>query len=70
MYYTEHSEQQTNRYRLLTERNNLLITGGSDFHGANMAGVELGTGRGSLHIPYSLFENLKTYWEEGKNKVC
>lgn len=70
VYYTEHSEQQTKRYRLLAERNNLLITGGSDFHGANMAGVELGRGRGGLHIPYSLFENLKTYWEEGKNKVC
>ncbi len=70
VYYTEHNEKQTKLYRLLAERNNLLITGGSDFHGANMAGVELGTGRGSLHIPYSLFENLKTYWEEGKNKVC
>ena len=70
VYYTEHSKQQVERYRLLAERNNLLITGGSDFHGANMAGVELGTGRGGLHIPYSLFEKLKTYWEEGKNKVC
>jgi predicted metal-dependent phosphoesterase TrpH len=70
VYYTEHSEQQTKRYRLLAERNNLLITGGSDFHGANMAGVELGRGRGKLHIPYSLFEKLKTCWEEGKNKVC
>jgi len=70
VYYTEHSEKQTKLYRLLAERNNLLITGGSDFHGANMAAVELGTGRGGLPIPYSLFENLKTYWEEGKNKVC
>jgi hypothetical protein len=70
VYYTEHNEQQITRYRLLAERNNLLLTGGSDFHGANMAGVELGTGRGSLQIPYVLFENLKTHWEEGKDKPC
>jgi predicted metal-dependent phosphoesterase TrpH len=70
VYYTEHNEKQISRYRLLAERNNLLLTGGSDFHGANMAGVELGTGRGTLQIPYSLFENLKTHWEEGKDKLC
>jgi len=70
VYYTEHNEQQISRYRLLAERNNLLLTGGSDFHGANMAGVELGTGRGSLKIPYTLFEKLKTHWEEGKDKPC
>ena len=70
VYYTEHNEKQISRYRLLAERNNLLLTGGSDFHGANMAGVELGTGRGSLQIPYILFENLKAHWEEGKDKPC
>jgi predicted metal-dependent phosphoesterase TrpH len=70
VYYTEHNEEQISRYRLLAERNNLLLTGGSDFHGANMAGVELGTGRGSLKIPYILFEKLKTHWEEGKDKPC
>ena len=70
VYYTEHNEKQISRYRLLAERNNLLLTGGSDFHGANMAGVELGTGRGSLQIPYILFENLKAHWEEGKNRLC
>ena len=70
VYYTEHNEKQISRYRLLAERNNLLLTGGSDFHGANMAGVELGTGRGSLQIPYILFENLKAHWEEGKDKLC
>ena len=70
VYYTEHNEKQISRYRLLAERNNLLLTGCSDFHGANMAGVELGTGRGSLQIPYSLLENLKTHWKEGKDKLC
>ena len=70
VYYTEHNKQQSSRYRLLAERNNLLLTGGSDFHGANMAGVDLGTGRGSLKIPYHLFENLKTRWERGKDRIC
>ncbi len=69
-YYTEHNERQTSRYLRLAEQNNLLVTGGSDFHGANMAGVDLGRGRGNLTIPDKLFENLKAYWENRKGSAC
>lgn len=37
----------------------LLISGGSDFHGANKPDIMLGTGHGSLRIPYELALNLK-----------
>lgn len=37
----------------------LVMSGGSDFHGANKPHISLGTGRGNLHIPYSVLENLK-----------
>lgn len=46
--------------RSLAQKYGLLITGGSDFHGANKPNISLGTGRESnLSIPYSLLENLK-----------
>ena len=37
----------------------LLESGGSDFHGDNKPGQELGVGRGDLLVPYELFEKLK-----------
>jgi hypothetical protein len=67
VFYPEHNEKQTAEYHLLAKRNNLLVTGGSDFHGAHLAGADLGGG--DLKIPYSLFENLKARWEE-KSKLC
>ena len=67
VFYPEHNAEQTAAYHLLAKRHNLLVTGGSDFHGPDMAGADLG-GEG-LHIPYTLFENLKAHWEE-KSKLC
>ena len=64
VYYSEHDERKTSSYKLLAKRYNLAITGGSDFHGKNMKGIDLGTGRGKLKIPYTVLENLKTLWEE------
>ena len=69
VYYSEHDEQQTSHYCLLAKRHNLVITGGSDFHGKNMQGIDLGTGRGNLKIPYRILEELRTFWEE-KGKRC
>ena len=64
VYYSEHDERKTSSYKLLAKRYNLAITGGSDFHGKNIKGIDLGTGRGKLKIPYTALENLKTIWEE------
>jgi len=64
VYYSEHDQRQTSHYHLLAKRYNLVITGGSDFHGKNMEGIDLGTGRGNLKVPYNLFESLRTLWEE------
>lgn len=43
----------------LAERFNLLVTGGTDYHGENLDTIEIGVGRGNLRIPYSLLEKLK-----------
>lgn len=42
----------------------LLISGGSDFHGENKPHIQLGTGRGNLHIPYEILEKIKKAHEK------
>ena len=58
-YYTEYTEDMNRRYRKMAADLGLLLSGGSDFHGENKAGYELGEGKGNLRIPYELIENLR-----------
>ncbi len=48
-------------YKELAYRYNLLISGGSDFHGSNKPYIHLGTGRGNLHVPYEVLEKIREY---------
>lgn len=68
-YYTDHTEEQTRLYRELARRFDLLVTGGSDFHGAIRPEVALGTGSGSLRVPYDLFERLREALAKRPNKT-
>lgn len=45
------------------KRNNLLISGGSDFHGTAKRDIALGRGRGNLKIPVSVFTALEDAWK-------
>ncbi len=46
--------------RSLAKTYGLIITGGSDFHGANKPNIELGTGiQASLSVSYELLETMK-----------
>ncbi len=59
-YHSDHSPEDTELYLGLAERHHLLVTGGSDFHGAAKPGVSLGTGaRGNLKIPNDLVDRLR-----------
>ena len=58
-YYSDNSPEETENLLLLARRHNMLVTGGSDFHGRFREGVEIGTGRGNLSISYDLLERLK-----------
>ena len=37
---------------------NLLLSGGSDYHGANKPNIQLGTGLGHLFVPYEIKDAL------------
>lgn len=47
--------------RELANRYDLLMTGGSDYHGANKPNLALGIGKGNLKIPYSILNSLDEY---------
>lgn len=45
----------------LANKYDLLMTGGSDYHGTVKPLIKLGVGKGNLKIPYSLLEKLENY---------
>lgn len=59
-YYSTFSEYQHKLLRGIAEEFSLLESGGSDFHGTNQPGIELGTGydKNTMHIPCSIYEKL------------
>jgi predicted metal-dependent phosphoesterase TrpH len=59
-YHSDHSSSQTALYLELASQHELLVTGGSDFHGAAKPEIQLGTGRdGNLDIPDDLMDRLR-----------
>ncbi len=59
-YHSDHDAKHTELYLGLAEKYGMLVTGGSDYHGAVKPGVKLGTGYGgNLHIPQDLVERLR-----------
>ena len=59
-YHSDHTPRDTELFLGLAERYGLMVTGGSDFHGAAKPDVRLGTGyRGNLKIPENLVDRLR-----------
>ena len=52
--YTTHSNTEIKQFKDIAIRHNLLITGGTDFHGLGKPDTELGSGYGDLVIPYDI----------------
>lgn len=55
-YYPEHTREDTAFFCDLAKRHGLLMTGGTDFHGAINPDIEMGAGNGSFFVPYELYE--------------
>ena len=60
-YYSSHDPEQTRLCVRLADKHELLLTGGSDYHGTNREGVLLGAGTGRLRVPFELLEKLREY---------
>lgn len=59
VFYPEHSPNHIAQYTKLANRHDLLITGGTDFHGSLNPEIQMGSGKGDMFIPYGLYKNLK-----------
>ncbi len=59
-WYTQHTVEQTDHYRALAYRYNLVATGGSDYHGSTKPDVRLGVVSTGGPIPYSIVEELRS----------
>ena len=60
VYHSDHKPANVAHYRWLAERHGLAETGGSDFHGANKPGIQLGTGASNnLCVPVELLRKLR-----------
>lgn len=61
VYHATHSQDNIDFLLKMTKKYDLIISGGSDFHGKNKANINIGVGRGNLCIPYELLDNIKKY---------
>lgn len=58
--YTTNSEAEERETRRFAEKNGLLISGGSDYHGEAKPKTDLGLGFGNLYVPASVWDDLRS----------
>ena len=58
-YYTDYTPDMETRYRAMAKELGLVISGGTDYHGANKPHISIGKGKGDLEIPYSVLDGLR-----------
>jgi len=59
VHYSTHNPKQTAELLDIAKRLDLLVTGGSDFHGLTKPDIEVGVGRGGLTVPVKLLDPLR-----------
>lgn len=57
--YSTYSPREEREMKRLAEKNDLLISGGSDFHGKSKPGLEMATGYGKLQISADILAALR-----------
>lgn len=56
--YTTFTPSQVRAVKEIAYEFSIEISGGTDFHGTNQIGIELGRGNGDLEVPFSIYEAL------------
>lgn len=59
VHYSTHTPSQTTEYLALAKQCDLVVTGGSDFHGVTKPDIEVGIGRGQLKVSEKLLDPLR-----------
>ena len=58
--YSSFTKTESKKYRKMANKHSLLVTGGSDFHGQNQLGVDIGSGG----LDYERFLELKSQYKK------
>ena len=58
-FYSTYTNQDERDMLRLADKYDLLLSGGSDFHGTNKPGLDLGCGYGKLFVPEDLLTKIK-----------
>ena len=67
--YPEHNLKCKQIYSKIAEKYDLLITGGTDFHGDYKPGINLGIGNGEFQVDYSVYKKMfETYQKRFKSQ--
>ena len=59
VFYPEHTKDQISLYKGLAQKHDLLVTGGSDYHGIEANKVEIGIRSRGMKLSYSMVEAMK-----------
>ncbi len=59
VFYSGYDRRTEKIAHEISEKYNLIKSGGTDFHGARRPGVYLGTGRGNMCVPYEFLTDIK-----------
>jgi predicted metal-dependent phosphoesterase TrpH len=59
VFYAEFNRRQEQFFAEVATENNLIMTGGSDYHGAASPNISIGIGSGTLHVPDESFVALR-----------
>ena len=60
VYHSSHSKEEMDKYLKLANELNLIISGGSDYHGKSKKDISLGKGKGNLEVP----DEIINYWKK------
>ena len=60
-YYSNYSDSMSRWLRTFAKDNEMLVSGGSDFHGSVKPNTQLGSGPGNLHVPDEVYDRLLAF---------
>ncbi|MCP4747640.1 MAG: PHP domain-containing protein [Desulfobacteraceae bacterium] len=70
VYYPSHTPEFITQMESIAQRYNLLMTGGTDFHGQLSPGIHMGSGAGDFYVPFQLYEKLRQAIEKQHRLAC
>lgn len=68
--YSEYTPADERLIKQFANKYNLLLTGGSDYHGTAKKDIDLGTGRGHLFVPEEFVSELKNFYLKNFPTEC